>query len=84
QMHEQIQKDRMQEQQAFFLKFVNAGVIHLDRPSEMESLLTSCWIISNYWLSFLESSGMPTDEGQVERGIELILTILKPYLTESK
>lgn len=79
-IHQQVQTQRMGEQRKFFQVFVEAGVLQLPESIDMESLLTSCWIISNYWLSYLESGGVEANESQIERGIELILSVLHPYI----
>ncbi|MGV7801887.1 TetR/AcrR family transcriptional regulator, partial [Mycobacterium kansasii] len=60
-VHQQIQTQRIGELQQFFQVFVDAGVFRLPESVAMESLLTSCWIISNYWLSHLESGGVRAD-----------------------
>lgn len=79
-VHQQIQTQRIGELQQFFQVFVDAGVFQIPESVDMESLLTSCWIISNYWLSYLESGGVGADESQIEQGIALILSVLHPFM----
>ncbi|RXZ79949.1 TetR/AcrR family transcriptional regulator [Paenibacillaceae bacterium] len=79
-IHQHIQEQRVEEQKKFFQLFVDAGIIQLQVPSEFDALLTACWIISNYWLSFLETSGVEVDDSQIEQGIQLIMTVLRPYI----
>ncbi|GAA0352751.1 TetR/AcrR family transcriptional regulator [Bacillus horti] len=82
--HQHIQQQRMVEQKEFFQAFINAGILSLPESSkDVDSLLTSCWIISNYWLSFVEVSGAHIDENRIEQGIQLILSVLRPYLASS-
>lgn len=81
--HQRIQRQRIGKQKKFFQLFVDSGVIQLTEPPiDLESLLNACWIISNYWLSFLETSGVEADEGQIEQGIQLLMTVLRPYLVQ--
>ncbi|MDQ0273907.1 TetR/AcrR family transcriptional regulator [Cytobacillus purgationiresistens] len=79
-IHQQIQKQRFIEQRRVFQQFVEAGHLRL-AESDMDSLLTSCWIISNNWLSFLEISGLEIDDSSISKGIGLILSILRPYIS---
>ncbi len=38
-----------------------------------------CWLISEFWLSSLEISGQPVDDAGLERGIDLMMQVLRPY-----
>ncbi|WP_249870530.1 TetR/AcrR family transcriptional regulator [Oceanobacillus saliphilus] len=81
QRHQEIEKQRIEEQKKLIENLINSGVIrNLRSPSDIDSLLTISWLISNYWLSFLESDGQEITDEQVERGVQLILTVFKPYL----
>lgn len=46
-----------------------------------QCLADLCWLISEFWLSTVEVSGYQPDEAQMERGIELMMQVLRPYLT---
>ncbi|MGG3800646.1 TetR/AcrR family transcriptional regulator [Metabacillus fastidiosus] len=76
--HQQIQLERMNEQKKLFQLFINEKIIK--QPDDIDSLLTTCWIISNYWISFLESRGEVINEKKMEHGIELIMVVIKPYI----
>jgi AcrR family transcriptional regulator len=38
-----------------------------------------CWMISEFWLASLDMSEQPIDETSIQRGIDLMLLVLKPY-----
>ncbi|CAG9623485.1 TetR/AcrR family transcriptional regulator [Sutcliffiella rhizosphaerae] len=81
--HQQIQAQRMIEQKKFFQYFIESGVLSIpDDQSKVEALLTISWIISNYWLAFLETNGEEISEDKIEKGIELIMMVIQPYINE--
>ncbi len=81
--HQQIQEVRMNEQKNFFQYFIEAGVLCVpENQSQVESLLKISWILSNYWLAFLETSGEEISENKIEEGIELIMVVIQPYLNK--
>jgi AcrR family transcriptional regulator len=41
-----------------------------------------CWMISEFWLASLDMSEQPINDSNIERGIELILLVMKPYLKQ--
>ena len=79
--HKQIQVQRMTEQKKFFQYFIEGGVLRIPKDqSQVDALLTISWILSNYWLAFLETSGEEIFEEKIEQGIQLIMTVIKPYI----
>lgn len=79
--HKQIQVQRMTEQKKFFQYFIEVGVIRIPKDQlQVDALLTISWILSNYWLTFLETSGEEISEEKIEEGIQLIMTVIKPYI----
>ncbi|WP_413380967.1 TetR/AcrR family transcriptional regulator [Alkalihalobacillus sp. 1P02AB] len=83
--HQQIQEQRMTEQKKFFQYFIDAGVLSISQgESQVQDLLKISWIISNYWLAFLETSGEEVSEEKIEQGIQLIMTVIQPYLNEGE
>lgn len=83
--HQQIQEQRMLEQKNFFQYFIEAGVLCMPQDhSQIDALLKISWLISNYWLAFLETSGEEISTEKVEQGIQLIMTVIKPYIRGEK
>jgi AcrR family transcriptional regulator len=61
--------------------FSQSGVM---LPPEDETTLTRladlCWLISEFWLTTVEVGGRAVDEGEMQRGIDLMMQVLRPYL----
>ena len=54
--HQQIQVQRMAEQKNFFQYFIEVDVLCIPNgQSQVDALLTISWILSNYWLTYLET-----------------------------
>lgn len=82
--HQQMQAQRIGEQEQFFLRFVEDGVLNVpEDPSHFRAIITACWVIANNWLSFVETSGEAVEPAQLGRGVDLILRIMEPYLSET-
>lgn len=64
-----------------FNAFVVAGIF---RSSVTEETITNLaeviWMITEFWLGSLEISGKPVNESQMERGVQLMMQVLQPYL----
>ncbi|WP_078552027.1 TetR/AcrR family transcriptional regulator [Bacillus alkalicellulosilyticus] len=83
--HQSVQKQRMTEQQVFFQYFIKAGVLRIPEDQQLVgALLKISWMISNYWLAFLETSGEVVSEENIEQGIELMMMVIKPYIVEER
>ncbi len=58
-----------------------SGVLKpLAAPDEVAQLANLCWLISEFWVSSLEVSGQTVDDDGMQRGVDLMLYALKPYL----
>ena len=79
--HRAIQQQRTGEQARWSERFAAAGVLRLPTdPHDARALLTGAWVISNYWVSFLEASGAAVGRAQMDAGVDLIMRLLRPYL----
>ena len=66
-----------------FNAFVSAGVLRVpENPEALDNLTEICWLITEFWLNSLEISGKTVDELQMERGVQLMMQILEPYINE--
>lgn len=60
--------------------FQAAGLLRKpSTPTGTEQIVTSAWVITTYWLSYLETIGTPITPAQMQRGADLILGLLEPY-----
>ena len=65
--------------------FAAAGMLQaLETAEEIENLAQVIWIISEFWLNSLEISGKTVNESQMERGVDLMLQVLKPYIKKGE
>jgi len=61
--------------------FSDANIIRLpDDPQVINELQEICWLISEFWLTNLEVNGRKVDETEMQRGVQLMLRVLQPYL----
>lgn len=63
-----------------FNAFVAAGVLSAESPEEIDNLAELIWMVTEFWLTSLELSGKTVDESQMERGVQLMVQLLKPYI----
>lgn len=64
---------------ALIAVLAQAGITNLSDPAAVTRLADICWLITEFWLSSLEVSGQPVDKAGIERGVELMLHVLRPY-----
>jgi AcrR family transcriptional regulator len=82
QRYQENYQRRMQQQRTFAQHLIDAHVLHPLREAELTEVLTACWIITENWLTFLESSGQPITYEQFQAGSQVIARLLHPYLIE--
>lgn len=64
-----------------FHAFVTAGILRPPANNDAVSNLAEIiWMITEFWLNSLELGGKAVDESQMERGVQLMLLILEPYI----
>jgi AcrR family transcriptional regulator len=61
--------------------FAAAKIIRMPKDSqEIEELQEIIWLISEFWVNNLEMNGRKVNEAEMQRGVNLMLRVLKPYL----
>ena len=61
--------------------FVAAGVLRAPGdPAVVTRLAELCWLIAEFWLASVEVSGETVDAAQMDRGVELMLQVLDPFI----
>jgi AcrR family transcriptional regulator len=82
--YQQLRRERLAAFEGLFGQFVSAGVAHPPAsPSLVANLAKLCWLISDYWLPFLEIDGDLTLPDGIEQGIALYMQILDPYVSDA-
>jgi AcrR family transcriptional regulator len=51
-------------------------------PAEVRRLAEACWLVSEFYVPFLEAGGETPDPERLEEGVALLRHVLKPYLPE--
>jgi AcrR family transcriptional regulator len=70
--------------QGLFDLLVSIGVFTPpETPETVTRLADLVWLISEFWLATLEVSGQPVDDTQMQRGIDLMMQVLQPYISPS-
>jgi AcrR family transcriptional regulator len=61
--------------------FAAAKIIRMPKdPQAIEELQEIIWLISEFWINNLEVNGRKINEAEMQRGVNLMLRVLKPYL----
>jgi AcrR family transcriptional regulator len=47
---------------------------------ELRNMVLVGWVLSNSWLSYVESTGRPVDERAMEDAVEILVQFYKPYV----
>ncbi len=67
-----------------FHHFIEAGVATAPSPpTTLDDLATMAWLVVEFWLTFVELGGEPVTAEQQERGVHLLMQVLRPYLVNS-
>jgi AcrR family transcriptional regulator len=63
--------------------FIAAGVLRSPGTQKaVDNLAEIIWMITEFWLNSLEISGKTVDPSQMDRGVQLMMQILRPYIKE--
>jgi len=70
--------------EVLFHRFVAAGVLCMPADSaRVSDLARICWLISDYWLPFVELDDEFTVTEHMQQGIHLVMQALRPYASEA-
>lgn len=82
--YQQLRRERLAAFEGLFAQFVSAGVARpTSSPPLVANLAKVCWLISDYWLPFLEIDGDLTLPDGIEQGIALYMQVLDPYISDA-
>jgi hypothetical protein len=79
--YQQIRRERLATLEALLQQFVSAPSSH--SHISVASLARLCWLISDYWLPFLEIDGGLVLSEAIEQGVALYMQVLRPYISEA-
>lgn len=75
-----IQEQRLVEQEMLTKQMARASGARPMSKTELRNMIVIGWILSNSWLSYVESTGRPVDESVMHEAVEVLLQFYKPYL----
>jgi AcrR family transcriptional regulator len=82
-LYQKIRKQRWAEIDSFFRSLVDTGILKQSLDSKTLSNLSKIgWMITDYWLAFLDAEGRSINRKSAQQGVDLIMTLIKPYLSD--
>jgi AcrR family transcriptional regulator len=82
--YQQMRRERLAAFEEIFQHFVSAGVARPPAsPALVANLAKLCWLISDYWLPFVELDGEPVLPDVIEQGVALYMQVLDPYVNQT-
>jgi AcrR family transcriptional regulator len=75
-----IQEQRLAEQESLTKQMVKPGRASPMSRSELRNMVLIGWVLSNSWLSYVESTGREIDETILDEAVEILVQFYKPYL----
>ena len=81
--YRKIRKQRWTEIDSFFRSLVDAGILKQSLDSKTLSKLSKIgWMITDYWLAFLDAEGRSINRKSAREGVDLVITLIEPYLSD--
>jgi AcrR family transcriptional regulator len=82
--YQQIRRERLANLEALLQQFVSAPSPRSPHTrTSITNLARLCWLISDYWLPFLEIDGELVLPEVIEQGVALYMQVLQPYVSEA-
>lgn len=75
-----IQEQRLAEQELLTKQMARASGARSMSKRELHNMVVMGWVLSNSWLSYIESSARTVDELVMDEAVETLMQYYKPYL----
>jgi AcrR family transcriptional regulator len=75
-----IQEGRLAEQELLTKQMARAGGARPMRKLELRNMVLAGWVLSNSWLTYVESTGRTVDETAMDEAVEVLFQFYKPFL----
>jgi AcrR family transcriptional regulator len=75
-----IQEGRLAEQEMLTKQMARAGGARPMSKVELRNMVLAGWVLSNSWLSYVESTGRTVDETAMDEAVEVLVQFYKPFL----
>jgi AcrR family transcriptional regulator len=83
-MHQRYLQIRQRGYEGFREIVTALNAVGILRGAESDEVATQladvCWLISEFWLPNVELQGHTPDEAQLQRGVDLMMRVLDPYI----
>ena len=75
-----IQEERLVEQEMLTKQMARAGGARPMSKLELRNMVLAGWVLSNSWLSYVESTGRTVDETAMDEAVEVLVQFYRPFL----
>lgn len=75
-----IQEGRLAEQEMLTKQMARAGGARPMSKLELRNMVLAGWVLSNSWLSYVESTGRTVDETAMDEAVQVLVQFYKPFL----
>jgi len=75
-----IQEQRLAEQEMLTKQMTRSSGARPMSQIELHNMVLIGWVLSNSWLSYIESTGRAVDESVMDEAVEMLIQHYKPYL----
>jgi len=75
-----IQAQRLTEQEKLTKQMTRSSGARPMSKTELRNMVIIGWVLSNSWLSYVESTGRMIDESAIDEAVEMLIQYYKPYL----
>ena len=62
-------------------QLISGGILRAGMRDSLTEVLEGAWLVGEHWMGHLEIVGDPADQAQVRKGVDVIVSLLRPYLT---
>ncbi|WP_299432316.1 TetR/AcrR family transcriptional regulator [uncultured Meiothermus sp.] len=80
--YQKVRKRGFEGFKELFKGFVVAGILQPTEAKNLHQLTQICWILSDFWLPFVELGGESIQSRHLQQGVCLMRQVLKPHLKE--
>ena len=78
-----IQEQRLAEQEMLTKQMTRSSGARPMSQVELRNMVLIGWVLSNSWLSYVESTGRVVDETVMDDAVEILIQYYKPYLEKT-
>jgi AcrR family transcriptional regulator len=62
---------------------IDAGVLRPQMRDDLPEILEGAWLVGEHWMGHLEIVGDPLDESEIRRGVDVLVCLIRPYMTRT-